>query len=328
MCSRRRSPDCVAYPSAVEKRPRGGKGFDDRTLFWPLEYRGVLRKRLLAYAFERDLMHPEDCGTMTHWYSRTPLDFLRAKTLLLSQNSGIYSEQTGLVWDIADDANLDNYFALTAAHIREYGQAGLFHTIGLAERTYSDDREANLRLKKYVYRRICPHPGELPWQPAAAGFVGFVFHHTNDEVRRLLAELDREQVILFDYTSDSQTENSVLNWDVMGRFPWIFGIFQAYEPNSEIPQRLRFHRARDGEGQARPALRRVRPLARAVARRHVHLEYAAANAWAGEVIDARRLRRTSAAAATARRARRCCPCGWRCWTSPPPLSGARTTAPS
>ena len=60
------------------------------------------------------------------------------------------------------------------------------------------------------------------------------FTYTNDEVRRLLAELDREQVILFDYTSDSQTENSVLNWDVMGRFPWIFGIFQAYEPNSEI----------------------------------------------------------------------------------------------
>ena len=113
----------------------------------------MLRKRLLAYAFERDLMHPEDCGTMTHWYSRTPLDFLRAKTpKLLSQNSGIYSEQTGLVWDIADDANLDNYFALTAAHIREYGQAGLFHTIGLAERPYSDDREANLRLKKYVYQ--------------------------------------------------------------------------------------------------------------------------------------------------------------------------------
>lgn len=232
----------------------------------------MLRKRLLAYAFERDLMHPEDCGTMTHWYSRTPLDFLRAKTpKLLSQNSGIYSEQTGLVWDIADDANLDNYFALTAAHIREYGQAGLFHTIGLAERTYSDDREANLRLKKYVYRRICRYIQEnYPGSRLLLASWDLYFTYTNDEVRRLLAELDREQVILFDYTSDSQTENSVLNWDVMGRFPWIFGIFQAYEPNSEIRNDYAFIERVMEKAKRDPALRRLRSLARAVACRHVH----------------------------------------------------------
>ena len=283
-------PDCVAYPSAVERLPEAGKGFDDRTLFWPLEYRGVLRKRLLAYAFERDLMHPEDCGTMTHWYSRTPLDFLRAKTpKLLSQNSGIYSEQTGLVWDIADDANLDNYFALTAAHIREYGQAGLFHTIGLAERTYSDDREANLRLKKYVYRRICRYIQEnYPGSRLLLASWDLYFTYTNDEVRRLLAELDREQVILFDYTSDSQTENSVLNWDVMGRFPWIFGIFQAYEPNSEIRNDYAFIERVMEKAKRDPLCVGFVLWPELSHADTFMLEYAAANAWAGEVIDARR----------------------------------------
>lgn len=229
-------PDIVSYPSAVGRLPEAGSGFDDRTLFWPLEYRGSLRKRVLRYAFERDLMHPEDCGTMTHWYSRTPIEFLEKKKLrLLSQSSGIYAEQTGLVWDISDNENLENYFRLTDTHIREYGQPGLFHTIGLAERTYSDDREANLRLKKFVYRRICRHIAEkYPESKLLLASWDLYFTYTNDEVRRLIPELDPSQVVLLDYTSDSQTSNSVANWDVIGRFPWICGIFHSYEPNSEI----------------------------------------------------------------------------------------------
>lgn len=283
-------PDCVSYPSAVDRLPEAGKGFDDRTLFWSLEYRGVLRKRVLSYAFERDLMHPEDCGTMTHWYSRTPLDFLRAKQpRLLSQNSGIYSEQTGLVWDIADDANLDNYFALTAAHIRNYGQAGLFHTIGLAERTYSEDREANLRLKLYVYRRICRYIREnYPGSKLLLASWDLYFTYTNDEVRRLLDELDKEQVLLLDYTSDSQTENSVLNWDVMGRFPWIFGIFQAYEPNSEIRNDYAFIERVMEKAKADPLCVGFVLWPELSHADTFMLEYAAANAWADGVIDARR----------------------------------------
>ena len=157
-------PEIVDYPPAKGKLPESGDGLDDRSLFWPLEYRGELRKKVLDYAFDRDLMHPEDCGTMTHWYSRTPLQFLdKVKPKLLAQSSNIYAEQTGLVWDIRDNENLENYFKLTETHIKEYGRPELFHTIGLAERSYSNDRDENLRLKLYVYRRIanylkCKHP--------------------------------------------------------------------------------------------------------------------------------------------------------------------------
>lgn len=56
-------PDLVSYPDPTQPLPEAGDGFDDRTLFWSLEYRGELRRRLLQYAFERDLWHPEDCGT-------------------------------------------------------------------------------------------------------------------------------------------------------------------------------------------------------------------------------------------------------------------------
>lgn len=53
---------------------------------------------------------------------------------LLNQRPSAYKEQTGLMWDIREDENLDNYFKLTEAHIREYRKAEIFHTIGLAKR--------------------------------------------------------------------------------------------------------------------------------------------------------------------------------------------------
>jgi hypothetical protein len=52
------------------------EGYDNRSLFWPLQYRSALRKKVMDYAFERGMMQPEDFGTMTHWYSRTPKQFL------------------------------------------------------------------------------------------------------------------------------------------------------------------------------------------------------------------------------------------------------------
>ncbi|MFA6715792.1 MAG: hypothetical protein WCS27_10475, partial [Victivallaceae bacterium] len=70
-------PEIVKYPSPMKPLAEAvSRSYDDRTLFWSLEYRGKLRKQILQYAFERDLIHPEDFGTMTHWYSRTPHDFL------------------------------------------------------------------------------------------------------------------------------------------------------------------------------------------------------------------------------------------------------------
>ncbi|MBR4184953.1 MAG: hypothetical protein IKQ87_04230, partial [Clostridia bacterium] len=229
-------PDIVDYPSNSERLPEAGPGYDDRTTFWSLQDRGQLRHDLLAYAFARDLMHPEDCGTMTHWYSRTPLQFLeKVRPTLLAQVTGGYNQQTGLVWDILDDRNLANYFKLTEAHIRNYGRPELFHTIGLAERRYSDDREENKRLKLYVYRRITRYLAEnYPNAPLLLASWDLWMYYTPEEVRQLVAELDPEQTILLDYTSDTVRDNNFTNWGVVGKFPWIFGIFGGFEPDSDV----------------------------------------------------------------------------------------------
>ena len=229
-------PDIVSYPDPERPLPEAGAGYDDRSLFWPLEYRGELRKKILEYAFERDLMHPEDCGTMTHWYSRTPIEFLdKVKPALLSQKSGGYNELTGRVWDIRDDKNLENYFKLTETHIREYGRPELFHTIGLAERSFSDDRDENLRLKLYVYRRIASFVKEkYPGAPLLIASWDLWMFYTPEEVRRLIGELDPSQSLILDYTSDTARGVNFTNWGVVGRFPWIFGVFSGFEANSEI----------------------------------------------------------------------------------------------
>ena len=139
-------PDTVEYPSAQGELPEVGEGYDARTLFWSLQYRGWLRRQVLNYAFERDLLHPEDCGTMTHWYSRTPVSFLeKTNPQFIPQISNVYNQPTGRVWDIREDENMDRYFQLTRTHVEQYGQPRLFHTIGLAERMCSADRDVNMR---------------------------------------------------------------------------------------------------------------------------------------------------------------------------------------
>lgn len=227
-------PEIVPYPDPSEPYPEAGINHHDRTPFWSLEYRGELRKKLLAYAFERDLIHPEDCGTVTHWYSRTPKVFLDKVKPRLLCGPKYNGELTGQTWDVLDDENLNNYFRLTDTHIKEYGRGDIFHTIGLAERSFSADPEVNMRLKLYVYRRISAYLKEK--YPGAPLFIASwdIWAHKPEEARRLFAELDPNQAILLDYTSDSMTENNFTNWDVMGKFPWVFGIFSGYEPDNEI----------------------------------------------------------------------------------------------
>lgn len=230
-------PEIVPYPDRDQTLPEAGPGYDDRTLFWSLQYRGELRRKILQYAFDCDLMHPEDCGTMTHWYTRTPLAYLEAKkpTLLTGQTTEGYSQQTGLVWDIREDENLENYFKLTETHIAEYGRPQLFHTIGLAERRFSEDKAENLRLKLNVYRRISAWLKEkYPNAPLLIASWDLWMYYTPEEVRKLIAQLDPSQAILLDYTSDTQSENNFTNWGVVGKFPWIFGVFEGYEPNNEL----------------------------------------------------------------------------------------------
>lgn len=230
-------PDVVDYPPEEGVLPEAGEGYDDRTLFWSLKYRGELRKKILSYARERDLIHPEDCGTMTHWYSRTPQQFLdKVEPDFIPQTSTVYRQPTGLVWDIRQKKNLNNYFKLTKTHMAEYGSSEMFHTIGLAERLCSEDREENMYFKLFTYRKIAEFlQREYNHAPLLISSWDFAMYWNTDEVKNLVSELNPQQSIVFDYTSDTtDEENNFINWGIVGKYPWIFGIFHAFEPNSDI----------------------------------------------------------------------------------------------
>jgi len=279
-------PDTVPYPDRDLPLPESREGYDDHNLFWSLEYRGELRKKILKYAFERDLMHPEDCGTMTHWYSRTPIAFLeKKKPTLLSQSTAGYSEQTGLVFDIREKKNMGYYEHLTDTHVKEYGRGELFHTIGLAERMYSKDREENLRMKLFVYRRIADNiRTKYPNAKLLLASWDIWIKYTPEEARALLAELDPNQTVFFDYTSESESGNDFTKWDVLGKFPWIFGIFGGIEKQNDIRGNLPLMNERlslaKNDAMCRgmvfwPEFSHGNPL---------NLYYLAANAWEAEVI--------------------------------------------
>lgn len=230
-------PD-TPYPPTDGKDPDGvDRSYDDRTSFWPLRYRGQLRKAVLQYAFDRGLFHPEDTGTMTHWYSHTPSDFLRNRPdfpVTRDQKSG-YSLLTHQVWDIEDPRAWEAYWQLTATHIREFGSPRLFHTIGLAERTFGATQRENLQRKLYAYRKIQQILRQhYPDAPLILAGWDFISWWKDEEVHRLLAELDPTKTIVFDYTADTADKVTFRDWQLLGRFPWMFGIFHSYARNSDI----------------------------------------------------------------------------------------------
>ena len=230
-------PDIVPYPEidSVDEKIHG-EGYNDRTHFWSLQYRGELRQKLLEYAFERDLWHPEDCGTMTHWYSRTPIEFIeKTNPKMLPLAVSVYNGAGNQVWDIRDKKNLENYFKLTDTHVKEYGSPEIFHTIGLGERMYSKDREENKRMKLYVYHALTSHIKEkYPNAPLLIASWDLWMRFTPEEVQDLVAELDPSQAIIFDYTSETLRENNFTKWGIMGKFPWVLGLFSGYESQNEI----------------------------------------------------------------------------------------------
>ncbi|HRR32508.1 MAG TPA: alpha-N-acetylglucosaminidase TIM-barrel domain-containing protein [Kiritimatiellia bacterium] len=235
-------PDIVPYPPTDAPLPEAvARSYDDRTSAWPLQYRGELRKHVLLYARDRGLMHPEDTGTMTHWYSRTPHAFLeKERPSFVPQAGGAYrGNPTGAVWDIRDDRNLNNYWKLTQAHIDAYGTPDLFHTIGLAERTVFTNRADNLEMKLYAYRRIIAKLREH--NPAAPLLIAsWDFYYpgwSGQEVAELLKLLSPDNTIIFDYTSDlpqKHASSDFTQWGVVGKFPWMFGIFHAYEWENDL----------------------------------------------------------------------------------------------
>ena len=220
-------PETVPYPDP--RTPAKMTGFNNRALFWPLEYRGRLRKAVREYAYSLGLMMPEDFGTMTHWYSRTPEAFLeKMKPPFLPQEAGNYREDSGRVWDVRDDKWLDAYFRLTEAQIADGASPDLLHTIGLGERRAFTNRAENLKLKMDVIHRLV-NGARKRWPQSKVLLAGWDFFGTwrSDEVRALFASLDPRSVILWDYEGDSPIKRygNLTEWGVVGKFPYTFGFF-------------------------------------------------------------------------------------------------------
>ena len=101
---------------------------------------------------------------MTHWYSRTPEDWLaNMKPKFLPQAHGSASGRNGLVWDVRDDKWVDAYWKLTQTAVGQYGAGApkprLLHTIGLSERGVYREREKDIAqkietLEKFLFSRL------------------------------------------------------------------------------------------------------------------------------------------------------------------------------
>ncbi|MBR4171739.1 MAG: hypothetical protein IKR48_08820 [Kiritimatiellae bacterium] len=230
-------PEVCAYPDPSKPLPGHGNGYDDRSLFWSLQYRGKLRRDIQKYGFDRGLMVPEDFGTMTHWYSRTPEDFLdKMKPPFLPQTRG-YTGRNGLVWDIRDNKWVEEYWKMTKVAVDAYGEGAakqqLLHTIGLGERMVFDDRKQNLDLKIEALKKFltCAHRDYPDTKVLIAGW-DFYNKWRPDEVKALLPHLDPKRDIIWDYEADVAPighKNNFTTWGVIGNFPYTFSIFLAYE---------------------------------------------------------------------------------------------------
>lgn len=230
-------PEDVPYPEGFQNMD--AVGYQDRSDFWTLKFRGELRERVMQYARDLDLTSSVDCGTMTHWYSRTPQAFLDAKNpSFITQEVSYYANgNTGNVFDITNRKMMSYYTRLTETMVNEFDKdSTLFHTIGLGERSMYTDPNKNFALKKLAYRRLSeeiktryPHSKLML---ATWDFAGW-WHAA--EVEKLTRELDPRSTIILDYTCEvADPKSSFLNWGIVGKFPWIFGIFHAFESESEI----------------------------------------------------------------------------------------------
>ncbi len=239
-------PEIVPYPDPTKGDPLGLPGFDNRAPFWPLEYRGRLRKFFTGYAFARGLMIPTDFGTMSHWYSRTPAEFLeKARPPFLPQSNGNYNQPSGLVWDIFKPGWMDNYWRLTEAFVNAgYGTYDILHTIGLGERRCFKDRARNLKMKKDVLAKIIAQAREKsPGSKILLGGWDFYLTWEPEEVRGLVAQLDPKDTIIWDYEAEAykghdhwvpNLDNDFTKWNVVGKFPYTFGIFLAFEQGLDV----------------------------------------------------------------------------------------------
>ena len=240
-------PETCAYPDPSKPLPGTGKAHDDRTLFWSLQYRGELRRNLQKYAFDRGLMVPEDFGTMTHWYSRTPEDFLAKKKpdfIPLANKGANYQVPNAQVWNIRDDKWVDEYWKMTKTAVETYGQGApaprLLHTIGLGERMCYKDRKRNFDMKILALGKFLAK-AHTDYPDAKVLLAGWDFYDTwkPEEVKALLPRLDPTRDIIWDYEGDlapheRKSDNWFGNWGVVGKFPYTYSMFLAYENALDI----------------------------------------------------------------------------------------------
>ena len=239
-------PDIVKYPDPNAPADDNLTGYNNRVSAWGLRYRGELRKRFTEYAFARGLMVPTDFGTMTHWYSRTPVEFLKTmKPPFLPNSNGQYGERTGLVWDIFQGDWLNHYWHLTQTFIDAgYGTPDLLHTIGLGERMCYRDRAKNLQMKKDVLD-LLTKKALSAYPNSKILLAGWDFYSTwrADEVRALLPQLDPNKVLILDYEADALARSGsaepspardFTQWGFVGKFPYTFGIFLTLEQGIDV----------------------------------------------------------------------------------------------
>ena len=286
-------PGEVTYPPTDGQDPDAeDRSYNDRTSFWPLRYRGELRKQVLQYARDRGLLHPEDTGTITHWYSHTPSSFYESHPgfpVITDQKSG-YKLSTHAIWDIEAQKTWDTYWKLTETHIREFGGGTprLFHTIGMAERTFGSSDRDNLQRKLYVYRKtqqkIRERYPDVPLLIASWDFIGWKW--TDEDVRRLTEEFDPERTIIHEYTADLADKVTFRDWGLPGRFPWIFGIFHGFARNSDIHEDYTILAERLREAAADEKCIGLVLWSEISHSDTFLLEYLAENSWSPQVIEA------------------------------------------
>ena len=286
-------PETCAYPDPATDLPGHGEGYDNRTLFWSLQFRGRLRRDVQRYAFDRGLEVPEDFGTMTHWYSRTPEDFLaKMNPPFIPQATEGYAEKNGLVWDIRDDKWVDAYWKMTRTAVRDYGRPGLLHTIGLGERLCYTNRADNLKLKLLALEKFLKR-AHRDYPDSKVLIAGWDLYFTwyPEEVQALVRTLDPQRDIIWDYEGDATVDyrdemagklNNFTKWDVVGKFPYTYSIFLAFEEALDIRANYPLIERRQRIVQNDPMCKGYLLWPEASHTDTLALRYFTANAWSRE----------------------------------------------
>ena len=245
-------PDIVPYPDPAVTEPCDAmgqflqEGYNQRTSFWSMEYRNLLRHCILAYARDRGMIHPEKIGPATHWFYRTPPEFLKAKKPEFTPQVGkSYGEPSGLVWDVRQQKWREEYWKLTEAAEKEYGEPGMFFNMGFDERTVYASRADNVALKIDIMKRFNDESHRRrPDAPVVMEGWDFFLTWQPHEVKQLLKALDPSFTIVWDFTADDAVgfarrpgiplHNVFTGWGVTNAFPYSFGVTLAHNRGMDI----------------------------------------------------------------------------------------------